>query len=85
MKSANLSGADLSDANFNRPDLSDAILDYASLDNAKVENARFYESMGITESLKRDLIEQGGIFEPPLVVSTETNFFRTIWKLLVKN
>ena len=55
---ANLIGADLSNAQLFGADLTDA-----DLSGAKVENARFGDNSGISESLKRDLIARGAIFE----------------------
>jgi uncharacterized protein YjbI with pentapeptide repeats len=54
-----LNGADLSDAN-----LSDADLSFADLRDANVKSARFSSSsLGISESLKQDLIARGAIFK----------------------
>ena len=55
---ANLSGADLSGAN-----LRSANLRSANLSKTKVEKARFSSNLGISESMKQDLIKQGAIFE----------------------
>jgi uncharacterized protein YjbI with pentapeptide repeats len=55
---ANLSGANLSGA-----DLIDAYLSGANLSKTKVEKARFSSNLGISESMKQDLIKQGAIFE----------------------
>ena len=55
---ADLSGADLSGA-----DLSGAKLIGADLSKTKVEKARFRGNLGISESMKQDLIKQGAIFE----------------------
>ena len=59
---ANLIGVDLSNAQLLEADLTDA-----DLSGAKVENARFGYNSSISESLKRDLITRGAIFEdsPP--------------------
>ncbi|NEO62923.1 MAG: pentapeptide repeat-containing protein [Moorea sp. SIO4G2] len=56
--SADLSGADLMDAN-----LMDANLMDTDLSRAEVENARFGNNLGIDESMKRDLIQRGAIFD----------------------
>jgi uncharacterized protein YjbI with pentapeptide repeats len=58
LSGANLIGANLSDANLKRANLSDA-----DLKRARVENAEFGGSLGISESMKQDLIKQGAIFE----------------------
>ncbi|NET67062.1 MAG: pentapeptide repeat-containing protein [Moorea sp. SIO1G6] len=50
--------ADLSEAYLSDADLSDA-----KLSRAKVKNARFGYNSGIDESMKRDLIKRGAIFE----------------------
>jgi uncharacterized protein YjbI with pentapeptide repeats len=55
---ANLSGADLSGA-----DLRSANLSGANLSKTKVEKARFSSNLGISESMKQDLIKRGAIFE----------------------
>jgi uncharacterized protein YjbI with pentapeptide repeats len=55
---ANLTGADLSGANLRSADLSGA-----NLSKTKVEEARFSSNLGISESMKQDLIKQGAIFE----------------------
>ena len=60
---ADLSGADLSGADLSNADLSDADLSDANLNDANVENAFFSNrSLGMSESLKRDLIARGAIF-----------------------
>jgi hypothetical protein len=43
--------------------LSDANLIDANLSKTKVEKARFSSNLGISESMKQDLIKQGAIFE----------------------
>jgi uncharacterized protein YjbI with pentapeptide repeats len=68
LRSANLSGANLIRADLIRADLSDADLSGADLSRAnlsktKVEKARFRSNLGISESMKQDLIKQGAIFE----------------------
>ncbi len=65
---ANLMGADLMGANLMGADLTGANLMGANLINAflndaKVENARFGDNLGISESMKCDLIERGAVFE----------------------
>ncbi|WP_414590510.1 pentapeptide repeat-containing protein, partial [Anabaena sp. CCY 9614] len=49
----NLSGANLSGAN----------LSGANLSGANIENARFGNNQGLSESIKRELIQRGAIFE----------------------
>jgi uncharacterized protein YjbI with pentapeptide repeats len=76
--SANLSGADLSGANLSGADLrfvnlsdadlrgaylSGAYLSGADLSKTKVKEARFSSNLGISESMKQDLIKKGAIFE----------------------
>jgi len=63
LRSANLFGANLSGANLSGADLSDADLSGADLSQTKVEKARFSSNLGISESMKQDLIKQGAIFE----------------------
>jgi uncharacterized protein YjbI with pentapeptide repeats len=63
LRSADLSGADLSGANLSGADLSGADLIDANLSKTKVEKARFSSNLGISESMKQDLIKQGAIFE----------------------
>ncbi|HAX75849.1 MAG TPA: hypothetical protein DCY88_08425 [Cyanobacteria bacterium UBA11372] len=58
LSGANLIGADLSGANLSRANLS-----RANLSRAVVKNARFGGSLGISESMKQDLIKRGAIFE----------------------
>jgi uncharacterized protein YjbI with pentapeptide repeats len=60
---ANLSGADLSGADLIGADLIGADLIDANLSKTKVEKARFSSNLGISESMKQDLIKQGAIFE----------------------
>ena len=59
---ANLTGADLNNSNLYRADLRDAALTAAEVNNIHLGN-----NLGISESLKRDLIARGAIFEdsPP--------------------
>jgi len=61
LSGADLSGADLSGANLIGADLIDA-----NLSKTKVEKARFSSNLGISESMKQDLIKQGAIFEDSL-------------------
>ena len=61
-----LSDADLRDANLSSANLSGANLSSANLRDANVENARFGYNLGISESLKHDLIVRGAIFEDSL-------------------
>jgi uncharacterized protein YjbI with pentapeptide repeats len=63
LSGADLSGADLSGANLTRANLIDANLIDANLSETKVEKARFSSNLGISESMKQDLIKQGAIFE----------------------
>jgi uncharacterized protein YjbI with pentapeptide repeats len=65
---ADLSGADLSrayliGANLIGADLSRANLIDADLSETKVEKARFSSNLGISKSMKQDLIKRGAIFE----------------------
>jgi uncharacterized protein YjbI with pentapeptide repeats len=65
---ANLSGAylrsaDLIDADLRSAALIGADLSGADLSQTKVEKARFSSNLGISESMKQDLIRQGAIFE----------------------
>ncbi len=63
LSGANLSGADLSRTNLSGAYLSRANLIDADLSDAEVKNARFGYNSGISESLKRNLIARGAIFE----------------------
>jgi uncharacterized protein YjbI with pentapeptide repeats len=63
LRSANLRSADLSGADLSGADLSGADLSGADLSKTKVEEARFSSNLGISESMKQDLIKQGAIFE----------------------
>jgi uncharacterized protein YjbI with pentapeptide repeats len=60
---ANLMGANLSDANLSGANLSGANLIGANLSKTEVDGARFSSNLGISESMKQDLIKQGAIFE----------------------
>lgn len=72
LKGANLSGADLryaylEDANLSGTNLSGVDLRYANLSDANLSDARgekavFGNNLGISESLKQDLIAKGAIF-----------------------
>jgi uncharacterized protein YjbI with pentapeptide repeats len=78
LNSANLSGANLSGANLNRANLLFADLNGANLNGVyliyadlsgtnlsgtNVENAQFVYNKGISELMRRDLIDRGAIFE----------------------
>ncbi|MEG4324809.1 pentapeptide repeat-containing protein [Microcoleus sp. herbarium5] len=60
---ADLRSADLRSADLIGADLSSADLSGANLSETKVETARFSSNLGISESMKQDLIKQGAIFE----------------------
>jgi len=55
--------ADLSRAELRVADLRDANLRDANLRGIQVEKTRFRNNLGITEELKKDLINRGAIFE----------------------
>ena len=55
--------ADLSRADLRVADLRDANLRDANLRGIQVEKTRFRNNLGITEELKKDLINRGAIFE----------------------
>ncbi|MEM9275888.1 MAG: pentapeptide repeat-containing protein [Cyanobacteria bacterium P01_F01_bin.143] len=68
LKNVNLSHSDLKDVNLSYSDLRnaellEANLTGADLSGANVENARFGYNLGISESLKLDLIAREAIFE----------------------
>jgi uncharacterized protein YjbI with pentapeptide repeats len=68
LSSANLSDADLGDADLSNANLSGAHLRGADLSNANlsgasVDNTQFGYNKGISESMRRDLIDRGAIFE----------------------
>ncbi|AOY84499.2 pentapeptide repeat-containing protein [Moorena producens JHB] len=63
LNSAHLSGADFSDSNLIAADFRGADLSDTNLIGADVKNARFGNNSGIDESMKRDLIKRGAIFE----------------------
>jgi uncharacterized protein YjbI with pentapeptide repeats len=68
LSSANLSDADLGDADLSNANLSGAQLRGADLSNtnlsgASVNNTQFGYNKGISESMRRDLIARGAIFE----------------------
>ncbi|MHC5718523.1 MAG: pentapeptide repeat-containing protein, partial [Nostoc sp.] len=58
-----LISGDLRGANLRGGILIGAILIVANLSPANVRNARFGYNQGISESIKRELIQQGAIFE----------------------
>ena len=58
LNSADLSGADLRYADFRGADLR-----FADLNCSQVENSRFGNNQGISQSMKRNLISRGAIFE----------------------
>jgi uncharacterized protein YjbI with pentapeptide repeats/DNA-binding Xre family transcriptional regulator len=58
-----LRGAFLRSADLRGANLNDAILSGANLSRANVKNARFGNNQGLSESIKRDLIQRGAIFE----------------------
>jgi uncharacterized protein YjbI with pentapeptide repeats len=60
---ADLSRADLRDANLRDANLRGADLSGADLSGIQVEKTRFRNNLGITEELKKDLINRGAIFE----------------------
>ena len=62
LRDAHLSGADLSGADLRDADLRDANLSRANLSRAEVRKAIFFESFGISEDLRKDLIVRGAIF-----------------------
>ena len=63
LSNADLRDANLSNANLIRANLIRANLSNADLQGANVENTRFRYNRGISESMKRDLINRGAIFE----------------------
>ncbi len=63
LSNANLSNAYLRGANLSNANLSNANLSGTNLNNTEVENTRFGNNLGISESLKLDLIARGAIFE----------------------
>ena len=72
LRYGNLRGADLGGANLRGTDLTGANLSGADLRGANligadINNAKFGYNLGISESMKQDLIERGAIFEdsPP--------------------
>ena len=60
---SDLSRADLRGADLRGADLSRADLRGADLSVIQVEKTRFRNNLGITEDLKKDLINRGAIFE----------------------
>jgi hypothetical protein len=64
LRQVNLSNADLSDADLSGADLSGANLSGANLsDTTKVDKAQFGYNLGISESMRQELIARGAIFE----------------------
>jgi uncharacterized protein YjbI with pentapeptide repeats len=63
LRDANLRVANLRGADLRGADLSDANLSDADLSGIQVEKTRFRNNLGITEELKKDLINRGAIFE----------------------
>jgi uncharacterized protein YjbI with pentapeptide repeats/DNA-binding Xre family transcriptional regulator len=60
---ADLSLVNLSGANLNGANLIDTNLNNAYMSGTNVENTRFRNNQGISESMKLDLIKKGAIFE----------------------
>jgi uncharacterized protein YjbI with pentapeptide repeats len=60
---ADVSRADLRVADLRDANLRDADLMGADLSGIQVEKTRFRNNLGITEELKKDLINRGAIFE----------------------
>jgi uncharacterized protein YjbI with pentapeptide repeats len=70
LTSANLSGAtlsrvDLSNANLTAANLWDTDLSDTDLSSSIVENARFGQNIGLSETTKSDLKQQGAVFTTP--------------------
>jgi hypothetical protein len=63
LNDANLRDARLINANLSRADLSRANLSGVDLSNTDVNKTRFGYNLGISESMKQDLIERGAIFD----------------------
>ena len=63
LRGADLIGADLIGVDLIGADLSGADLSGAKQSGAKAENARFGGNIGISESMKRNLIQRGAIFD----------------------
>ncbi len=63
LRVADLRDGNLRDGNLRGADLSDANLSDADLSGIQVEKTRFRNNLGITEELKKDLINRGAIFE----------------------
>lgn len=63
MRDANMRGANMSGAKLSGAELSGADLSGANLSGIQVEKTRFRDNLGITEELKKDLINRGAIFE----------------------
>ncbi|MCV3214453.1 pentapeptide repeat-containing protein [Plectonema radiosum NIES-515] len=62
LRDANLRGANLMGANLIGANLSGANLSDVNLSDVNVKNARFGNNQGISEAIKRDLIQKGAIF-----------------------
>ena len=63
LSGADLSGADLTGADLRYADFRGADLRFADLNCSQVENSRFGNNQGISQSMKRNLISRGAIFE----------------------
>jgi uncharacterized protein YjbI with pentapeptide repeats len=60
---SNLSNADLSNADLRRAKLMFANLSGANLNGAEVNDAQFRNNLGISESMRQNLIDRGAIFD----------------------
>jgi len=95
LRHVNLTDANLEDADLRKADLSFAELSSCYLKNtwlsdtnlltASVNHTVFSPNKSISESLKRNLIERGAIFENSSIKSKKINFLRTIWKRILTN
>ena len=63
LSEANLSNANLKGADLSKANLRGANLNSANLNEALVERTQFGSNMGISDSLKQDLINRGAIFQ----------------------
>ncbi len=73
LTNADLSNADLSEADLTNADLSNANLSEAYLSNSLVKGAKFStNSLGITEEIKKNLIDKGAIFTGSLLTKIVT-------------
>ncbi|MFB2838078.1 pentapeptide repeat-containing protein [Floridanema evergladense] len=63
LRRADLNGADLTGADLRRADLRKANLSNTNFSGANVQDAQFGGSTGLTDDVKRDLKNQGGIFK----------------------